>query len=107
MPPAYKRKNSDDPALDNWWRNAYVHNDNITVQYELQFGKDLLKPGTKIKIKYMRGVFRFRCLAHNIPLDRTWIDCLDVEAGSWHSFRVDQIKRVVKPKRSRAKKTNA
>lgn len=88
-----------------WWENAYVLNDDIHVQYELEFKKDLLKPGSRIKIKNQRGVFIFRCIAHNIKLDSTWIDCLGPN-HQWQSFPVDKLKGIVKPKRSRRKKTN-
>lgn len=99
------RKVTPGELPDSWWKNAYVNQPDIHVQYELQFKKDLIKPGTKIKIKYMRGVFKFRCLAHNVKLDSTWIDCIG-DDGAWHSFRVEQLKNVVKPKRSRRKKAN-
>ncbi len=88
-----------------WWENAYVFNDDIHVQYELEFKKDIIKPGNPIKIKNTRGVFKFRCIAHNIKLDVTWIDCMD-ENGQFRSFYIDQLKMLVKPKRSRRKKPN-
>lgn len=88
-----------------WWENAYSLNNDIHVQYELQFKKDLVKPGNPIKIENERGVFKFRCIAHNIKLDVTWIDCMDSE-GQFRSFPIDQFKLLVKPKRSRAKKPN-
>lgn len=97
-------KKAPDGDKDQWWRNAYPGREDIFVSYEMEFGKDVVRPGTPIKIKYQRGVFRFRCLAHNIKLDSTWIDCIHVGDGSWHSFRVEQIRGVVKPKRSRRKK---
>lgn len=88
-----------------WWENAYTFNDDIHVQYELEFGKDLIKPGSRIKIKNQRGVFIFRCMAHNTKLDSTWIDCLGPN-HQWHSFPIDKLKNLVKPKRSRRKKAN-
>ena len=88
-----------------WWENAYPFNDDIHVQYELEFGKDVIKPGNKIRIKNDRSVYMFRCLAHNIKLDTTWIDCISTDGG-WRSFPVEKLKCLVKPKRSRAKKPN-
>lgn len=92
-----------------WWlkENAYTNCDYISVVYELEFGKDVIKPGDMIKIKNMRGTYRFRCVAHNIPMDVTWIDCMDMENGAWCSFRIEKIKCLVKPKKSRRKKPNA
>lgn len=88
-----------------WWENAYPFNDDIHVQYELEFKKDLIKPGNPIKIKNQRGVFKFRCIAHNIRLDVTWIDCMDPN-GQYRSFPIDKLKALVKPKRSRRRKPN-
>lgn len=88
-----------------WWENAYTFNDDIHVQYELEFKKDIIKPGNRIKIKNQRGVFLFRCVAHNVRLDKTWIDCIGPDS-QWHSFPIEKLKTLVKPKRSRAKKPN-
>ncbi len=87
-----------------WWENAYPFNEDIYVQYELQFKKDLIKPGMKIRIKNDRDTYIFRCLAHNVRLDETWIDCMNTASGGWYSFRVSKLKCLVKPKKSRAKK---
>jgi hypothetical protein len=88
-----------------WWENAYPLNESIHVQYELEFGKDIIKPGNKIRIKNDRNIYQFRCLAHNISLDKTWIDCISADGG-WRSFPVSKLKCLVKPKRSRRKKAN-
>lgn len=101
MPPPSKKP---DGEKDKWWVNAYPLNEDIHVSYEFEFGKDVVRPGTPLKIKYVRSTFKFRCLAHNIKLDSTWIDCIDANTGEWRSFRLEQIKNVVKPKRSRRKK---
>lgn len=82
----------------------YQNNDNVVVQYELQFGKDLIQPGDRVKIKFDRDVYQFVRLAHHIKHDNTWIDCMSVSRGSWHSFRLERIQRKIKPKRSRVKK---
>lgn len=104
MPP--RTKNTESVA---WHLNetAYGFNDDICVKYELEFRGDLIKPGNLIKIKNDRATYKFRCLAHNIKLDSTWIDCMDTSNGAWRSFRIDKIKCLVKPKRSRRKKVNA
>jgi hypothetical protein len=97
------RKNT--PNSSEWWENAYMYNDEIHVQYELEFNKDIIKPGNPVKIKNQRGVYKFRCLAHNIKLDVTWFDCIGPD-GQWHSFYIDKLKCLVKPKRSRRRKVN-
>lgn len=82
----------------------YELNDEVTVQYEFTFGKDVIKPGTKIKFKNDRGIYRFRLLAHHAGKDVTWIDCFNVATAQWHSFYIESLNGVVKPKRSRRHK---
>lgn len=93
----------------SWWQkeDAYIALDYINVQYELVFGKDLIKPGDLIKIKNRQGMYRFRCLAHHVKLDKTWVDCMDISTGAWNSIRVDKIKCLVKPKQTRKKRSDA
>lgn len=96
------RKGATDP--DAWWSDSYLSKDHIDVQYELAFGKDVIRPGTQIRFKNDRGYYKFRCLAHNTELDVTWIDAVNVMTQAMHSFHVARLKCVVKPKRSRRKK---
>lgn len=103
MSPPYSKV----PSVDQWWKRAYEGRDDIAVQYEMEHNGDLIKPGTVIKMKNMAKTFKFRCLAHNIKLDSTWIECIDNTTGEWRAFRVDKLKGVVKPKKSRRKKKNA
>ena len=82
----------------------YGHNEKIYVYYELEFGKDVIKPGDPIKIKNTRGKFKFLKLVHNSELDVTWIDCMDIKDGQFRSFYLETLKGVIRPKRSRRKK---
>lgn len=82
----------------------YGFNDDIHIQYEIEWKKDIIKPGTLIKFKNDRGRYKFRCLAHNIKLDVTWVDCIDTKTLEWRSFYVDRLIGVIKPKRSRRHK---
>jgi len=70
----------------------------------LDFGKDVVESGTMIRFKGRRGVYKFRGLYHNKNLDVTWIDCFEEKTGRMRAFYVDELKAVVKPKKSRAKK---
>jgi hypothetical protein len=90
---------------ESWWQDAYRDQAHRHVLYEIKFGKDVIKTGDKIKIKNRRGSFHFRCLVHNSQLDITWIDCIDVITREWRSFRVEEIKGLVKMK-SRRRKIN-
>lgn len=98
MSPPYRKT----PSVNKWFGKAWSANDDITVQYELHFKNDVIRPGMPVRFKNERGVFKFRCLAHNIQKDVTWIDCID-KNGAWRAFYVDKLKGPVK-KRSRRHK---
>ena len=82
----------------------YRNNEDIHVFYEIEYLKDVIKPGDKIKIKNMRGTFTFLHMAHNSKLDTTWIDCRNDSTGEYRSFYVERLKGLVRAKRSRRKK---
>lgn len=101
-------KFSTTPSVDKWWLGAYddESHGHIAVQYEFEFEGDIIKPKTPIKMKNTRGTFKFRCLATNVRTGSTWIDCIDNATGEWRSFRVEKLKCIVKPKKSRRRKKN-
>lgn len=76
----------------------------ISTYTELEFGKDIIKPGDKIKIKNARGYFIFLKWAHNSHLDVTWVDCMNPETGEFRSFYIDSLKGVYRAKKSIRKK---
>lgn len=82
----------------------YNHDELICVNYELEFRKDVIKPGDKLKFKNKRGTFQFRFWVHNARLDKTWIDCTDITTGEFRAFWIADLKGVIRPKKSRAKK---
>jgi len=82
----------------------YGHNPKIFVYTELPYKKIIIRPGMEIKIKNQRGTFIFYKWVHNSELDVTWIDCMDKKTGHWRGFYMDQLKGVVTPKKSIAKK---
>lgn len=79
-------------------------NDKIVEYYELPFENDLIKPGDKLKIRNVRGTFVFMKMAHNMQLNKQWIDCRNIATGEFKSFYVHDIKKVIRPKRSRVRK---
>jgi hypothetical protein len=85
---------------------SYKVNPDISVFYELKFGKDIIKPGDNLKFKDVRGSFKFIRLAHNVKKDVTWIDCYSPTTGEYRSFYVDKLKGIVHAKRSIRKKMN-
>jgi hypothetical protein len=82
----------------------YFHNDKIICYYELEFKKDIIKPGEIIKFKSERGSFKFYRWVHNTELNVQWIDCLEVGAGTFRSLPIDNLKGILRPKKSRRKK---
>lgn len=78
-------------------------NPDIYIQYELEFKNDVIKPGDKFKIKHDRSTYKFQCLAHNVKLDKTWVEAMCVETGEFRSFWIDRITTVIRPKKKRVK----
>lgn len=78
--------------------------EHIISYYELPFENDVIKPGDKIKIRNVRGTFVFLKMAHNLRLNIQWVDCRNIVTGEYKSFYVYDIKRVLRPKKSRMKK---
>ena len=68
---------------------------------ELPFGDDVIRPGDKIRFHRRRGVFKFRYMYHNVQKDVQWIDCIDEASGQFRSFYLDELKTVIRPKKSR------
>jgi hypothetical protein len=81
-----------------------VANGKIVCAYELQFGRHLIQPGDKVKIKNQRGTYTFYRLAHNIESGSSWIDCRNPQTGEFHSFHIAKIRSVIRPKKLRGKK---
>jgi hypothetical protein len=85
---------------DAWWQQAYQGHPDIEATFEYEFGGDVMVPGTKFKVKYNRGEFKFRCLATNTRTGKVWIDAIEV-GSAFRSFYPESIKGIVKPKRRR------
>lgn len=82
----------------------FGHNHHITCYYELDFGRDTIKPGDKIKFKNVRGFFLFSKWVHNQQLDVQWIDVIDPSTSTFRSFYMDRLKGVHRAKKSIRKK---
>lgn len=89
---------------NSWWEGAYKNHPDITAAFEFPFGNDILVPGTKFRVKYKRGEFKFRCVATNTRTGKVWIDCVETGAA-FRSFYPEEIKGLVKPRRPRRKRT--
>jgi hypothetical protein len=80
-----------------------IHHENPfwEISYEYQFKKDLIVPGTKLKIKGERGEFTFQRVVYHKEKNVTWIDCFS--PTGYRAFYVERLNRVVKPKKFRKK----
>ncbi|QWT29976.1 hypothetical protein SEA_TUNATARTARE_84 [Streptomyces phage TunaTartare] len=85
---------------DAWWQHAYKGHPDIDATFEYEHNGDTMIPGTKFKVKYHRGEFKFRCVATNNKTGKVWIDAIEV-GSAFRSFYPEMIKGVVKPKRRR------
>ena len=77
-------------------------NPNWEIYYEYQHGKDIIKPGMKIKIKKEQGEFVFQRVILHKEKNVMWIDCYS--RSGYRAFYVDRLKCLVKPKRKYVKK---
>lgn len=94
------RKKANLKSLEPYW-----YNPDISLIYEMKFGKEDMMAGDLIKIKHERSIFRFRNLCVNVKTGKEWIDVFDTTLGGWRSFRPDQIMGFYTAKRSRVNKT--
>jgi len=85
---------------DSWWQSAYQNHPDIEAAFEYEHNGDVMVPGTKFKVKYNRGEFKFRCVATNTRTGKVWIDAIEV-GSAFRSFYPEMIKGIVKPKRRR------
>lgn len=82
----------------------YWYNPDISVIYELDFEGNCLKPGDIIHIKNIRNKqFKFLKVAHNSAIDKTWVDCQDVDTGEFRAFYISKI-QTKKKKSGRSKR---
>jgi hypothetical protein len=77
-------------------------NPNWEIMYEYKHGRDVIVPGTRIKIKKEKGEFVFQRVVHHKEKDVMWIDCYS--KTGYRAFYVDRLKCIVKPKRKYVKK---
>lgn len=84
----------------------YFQNDKIVCYYELEFKRDIIKPGQVIKFKGERGSFTFHKWVHNQEINVQWIDCMEIGTGRFRSIAIENLKGIQRPKKSRRKKTD-
>ena len=77
------------------------YNPNWTIWYEYKHGKDTILPGTQIKFKYDRDVYRFQKYVINSKTKTEWLDVIG--PSGYRSFYVEDLKGIVRPKIRRQK----
>lgn len=78
------------------------YNPKWEVSFEYKYGKDTITPGTLVKIKSVRGQFKFEKHVKNIESGKEWIDVIG-QTG-YRSFYLHDFKGIIKPKKKRVKK---
>ena len=84
-------------------REAYYFAPHVSVYDTLDFDGELISPGQKVRIKNRRGTFTFRGWAHNSKADVQWLDLIEDKTGMFRTFYLDELKGIVRAKRSRKK----
>lgn len=79
------------------------YNPRWDVKFEYQYGKDIIIPGTLVKIKNVRGDFKFEKYVKNTDSGMEWIDVIG--PTGYRSFYLYDFKGIIKPKKKRAKKS--
>jgi hypothetical protein len=72
------------------------------VKFEYTHGKDLIVPGALVKIKNVRGEFKFEKYVKNTESGMEWIDVIG--NTGYRSFYLHDFKGIIKPKKKRIKK---
>lgn len=78
------------------------YNPKWDVKFEYTHGKDVITPGTLIKIKNVRGEFRFMKYVKNTDSGLEWIDVIG--STGYRSFYLHDLKGIIKSKNRRIKK---
>jgi hypothetical protein len=83
-------------------RTQIKYNPVWDVKLEYAHGKDLIVPGTLVKIKNVRGEFKFEKYVKNIESGMEWIDVIG--NTGYRSFYLHDFKGIIKPKKKKVVK---
>jgi len=92
------RRNSIEPMP------PYFLNPDISF-IDLYINKELIAPGTLLRIKNDRTIYVFQRMCYNSRLGKEWVDLRSQSNGDWKSVYPDKIAGKYLAKRSRAKKS--
>jgi len=82
----------------------YWYNPDISLLYSVEHESGTIEPGTLVKFKGDRNIYKFRCLAVNVKTGKEWYDVLSVAGFGWSSFEPGRLIGIYVAKKSRAKK---
>jgi hypothetical protein len=83
-------------------RTQIKYNPVWDVKFEYTHGKDLIVPGTLVKIKNVRGEFKFEKYVRNTESGMEWIDVIG--NTGYRSFYLWDFKGIIKPKKKKVVK---
>jgi len=83
-------------------RTQIKYNPLWEVRFEYTHGKDLIVPGTLVKIKNVRGEFKFEKYVRNTESGMEWIDVIG--NTGYRSFYLWDFKGIIKPKKKKVVK---
>lgn len=83
-------------------RTQIKYNPVWDVKLEYTYGKDLIIPGTLVKIKNVRGEFKFEKYVKNTESGMEWIDVIG--PTGYRSFYLWDFKGIIKPKKKKVVK---
>jgi hypothetical protein len=92
------RKRSSMPV-----REPYNLSPAVKTYDTFTFGSEVVSPGAIIRFRNVRGTFKFIRFARNEEKGTSWIDCMSVKSGSFHSFPESSFSRTIKPRKYRTK----
>lgn len=82
-------------------KEPYHHNPNIKVEYEMDFNGETILPNTKLRFSGSKAPYYFRYKVTNSDLNKTWIDCMNIKTGAFHSYDIKLLQNIVKDKKKK------
>ena len=93
------RKRKVVESLEPYW-----YNPDISLVYFIEHKSGMIEPGTLLRFKNDKNIYKFRYLAVNIKTGKEWYDVLSIAGYGWSSFDPSRLIGVHIAKKSRAKK---
>lgn len=82
----------------------YWYNPDISIVYSVEHSSGTIEPGTLLKFRNDRNIYKFRGLVTNIKTGKIWYDVLSTAGYGWASFEPQRLIGIFVAKKSRVKK---